>query len=312
MTDPVAYFREVAAAHPRCFWLDGGGAREWSGRRSLIGWLDPADVSLTYSATTRQVRRHHDGVAEVVGDDIFAALGHELASGGEGDQWFGYFGYACRPDLPGDSGPRPVRTRCGCVRATSGSSTTSRAVPVAPAVFGVAPRRPRPDAVPADYRTGFEQVQEELQAGNSYEVNLTHRLDTASDLAPVEAYLRLRELNPAPYAGFLQHDVAGPSGVAAELLARALRAGRCRPDARDQADQGHHPARRRRRGRRTAADAPGRRAEVPQREPDDRRPAPQRPVDGLRARHRRGAGADGRRVLRHRPPARLHRARSPA
>ena len=33
--DPVAYFREIAARHPRCFWLDGGGAREWSGRRSI-------------------------------------------------------------------------------------------------------------------------------------------------------------------------------------------------------------------------------------------------------------------------------------
>ena len=42
---PAAYFREVAAAHPRCFWLDGGGAREWSGRRSIIGWLDDDDVS---------------------------------------------------------------------------------------------------------------------------------------------------------------------------------------------------------------------------------------------------------------------------
>ena len=52
-------------------------------------------------------------------------------------------------------------------------------------------------------------MQEELHAGNSYEVNLTHRVETVSDLAPAAAYLRLRELNPAPYAGFLQHDVDG-------------------------------------------------------------------------------------------------------
>jgi para-aminobenzoate synthetase len=51
-------------------------------------------------------------------------------------------------------------------------------------------------------------VQEQLHAGNSYEVNLTHRLTRTSDLDPVTAYLRLRELNPAPYSGFLQHDVA--------------------------------------------------------------------------------------------------------
>ena len=35
------------------------------------------------------------------------------------------------------------------------------------------------------------------------------------------AYLRLRELNPAPYAGFLQHDVPGRPRLAAELVARS-------------------------------------------------------------------------------------------
>jgi para-aminobenzoate synthetase len=52
-------------------------------------------------------------------------------------------------------------------------------------------------------------VQEQLRAGNSYEVNLTYRRGWESDLDPVAAYLRLRELNPAPYSGFLQHDVDG-------------------------------------------------------------------------------------------------------
>jgi para-aminobenzoate synthetase len=33
-----------------------------------------------------------------------------------------------------------------------------------------------------------------------------------SELDPVAAYLRLRALNPAPYAGFLQHDVEGARG----------------------------------------------------------------------------------------------------
>ena len=45
--DPAVLFASVAAEQPRCFWLDGGGAREWSGRRSLLGWLEPDDVSLT-------------------------------------------------------------------------------------------------------------------------------------------------------------------------------------------------------------------------------------------------------------------------
>jgi para-aminobenzoate synthetase len=53
---------------------------------------------------------------------------------------------------------------------------------------------------------GFRRVREELHAGNSYEVNLTYRRTVESKLDPVTAYLRLRELNPAPYAGFLQHQ----------------------------------------------------------------------------------------------------------
>ena len=62
---------------------------------------------------------------------------------------------------------------------------------------------------PEEYADAFARVQEHLHAGNSYEVNLTHRLSRESDLDPVTAYLRLRELNPAPYSGFLQHDVDG-------------------------------------------------------------------------------------------------------
>ena len=58
MTDPVPFFRDVAATYPRSFWLDGGGARDWSGRRSMVGWLEDDDVSLTYDAATRTVTRH--------------------------------------------------------------------------------------------------------------------------------------------------------------------------------------------------------------------------------------------------------------
>jgi para-aminobenzoate synthetase len=63
--------------------------------------------------------------------------------------------------------------------------------------------------VPEDYAAAYARVQEHLHAGNSYEVNLTYRVVTPSGLAPLDAYLRLRAVNPAPYAGFLQHDVPG-------------------------------------------------------------------------------------------------------
>ena len=226
---PLPVFEEVAAAHPRCFWLDGGGAREWSGRRSLVGWLTPADVSLTYSAATGVVTRHRDGRAEPVGTDVFDVLEAELAAGSPTDQWFGYFGYACRPDLPARLGRRDGRAGTDVPDAVwmrpsqvrlfehleSQEPQGSQQLLGSRNFWGVATPQKfsdpsnswDPDHVPAEYAAAFAQVQEQLHAGNSYEVNLTYRLDTDSGLDPVAAYLRLRALNPAPYAGFLQHDV---------------------------------------------------------------------------------------------------------
>ncbi len=221
MTDPVDFFRGVAARHRRCFWLDGGGAREWSGRRSIIGWLDDDDVSLSWSAARREVREHRGSSSTVVGDDIFAVLEERMRSG---EQWFGYLGYASRPDLPAEPDPllpdamwmrpREVRVFEHEARRSRGSSpallaprTSETSVVERASASESAKRSGGP--VPPAYDDAFATVQEHLHAGNSYEVNLTHRLTRESDLDPVTAYLRLRELNPAPYSGFLQHDVDG-------------------------------------------------------------------------------------------------------
>ena len=224
LLDPVGFFRDVAASYPRCFWLDGGGAREWSGRRSMMGWLSEDDVSLTYSAARREVRRHVGGGSEVVGDDVFAALEAELGAGGPDDHWVGYLGYACRPDLPAATGaglPDAVWMRPAGVRFFDHDPDGQNRH-----LLGEVPadkwRFPRPAGetapAPAAYRAGFAQVQEQLRAGNTYEVNLTYRQATQSAVDPVTAYLRLRELNPAPYAGFLQHDVRDVPDARAWLL----------------------------------------------------------------------------------------------
>ena len=63
--------------------------------------------------------------------------------------------------------------------------------------------------VPVAYAAAFDAVQEALHAGDTYEANLTYRLPVDAERDPVETYLRLRATNPAPYAGFLQHDVPG-------------------------------------------------------------------------------------------------------
>lgn len=202
--DPVEAFARLQARHARCVWLDGGGARDWSRRRSILGWLDDDDVSLSYDAAAREVTRHAGGRSTVVGDDPFTVLEQELAAGRPTDQWFGYFGYAARPDLPAEPDPDlpdAVWLRPSHLREYDHPVLT----PAATGAVG----GPSPDGVPAGYAAAFAQVQEHLRAGNSYEVNLTYRTRTASTLSPAAAYLRLRSANPAPYAGFLQHDVPG-------------------------------------------------------------------------------------------------------
>jgi para-aminobenzoate synthetase len=186
----------------RMFWLDGGGARPWSGRRSIIGVLADDDVSLTYSASVGVVR-HQASASEVVGDDIFDVLEESVgAEAGDPDvHWVGYLGYACNRALPA----RPA------VGVPDAVWMRVRRPLVHEHASGEAPTRPghvpnMPGSTPTAYAEAFRKVQEALHGGYSYEVNLTYRESIESGVDPESAYLRLRADNPAPYAGFLQHD----------------------------------------------------------------------------------------------------------
>jgi para-aminobenzoate synthetase len=207
-------FGKAAAASDRMFWLDGGGARPWSGSRSVLGVLAADDVSLTFDAASRTVLRHCSGSSERVGDDIFEVLEEQVAldRGDPSVSWVGYLGYACRPDLPArpSSGvPDAVWMRAPSSRLrhqdwSSGHPLrmTSEGDPSGTSSGVVAGTATPHDAA---YAEAFAEVQRQLRLGNSYEVNLTYREQVESPLDPVAAYLRLRELNPAPYSGYLQH-----------------------------------------------------------------------------------------------------------
>lgn len=207
VSEPVVEaVRAGLARSDRVFWLDGGGARDWSGRRSLVGVLGDDDVSLSYDAARGEVTRHAGGTDEVVGDDVLAVLETELArdAGDPRVHWVGCLGYAARPDLPArpwGRGPDAVWLRCTDVRFFRHEAARP-APPVAP---GPTPERAGAPRPPSWYAAAFAEVQEQLHAGNSYEVNLTYReqVPPADDL--LAAYLRLRAANPAPYAGLLTH-----------------------------------------------------------------------------------------------------------
>ena len=200
MSDLAARFVDLAERE-RVFWLDGGGSRTWSGRRSLLGALGDEDVSLTYDATAREVRRHTGTHDEVVGDDVFAVLAEEVArdAGDPRVGWAGYLGYACRPDLPAT--PSATVPDAVWMRVRDPVFVDHPIGPQAPARTPTAATGPVPD----DYAAAFAEVQRQLRLGNSYEVNLTYREQLESVVDPVTAYLRLRAASPAPYAGFLRH-----------------------------------------------------------------------------------------------------------
>jgi para-aminobenzoate synthetase len=200
MSDPIDEFEAAAATSDRMFWLDGGGSRPWSGRRSIIGVLGPDDTSLSYDAAAGTVTRYDGTGARVVGGDVFEVLGDELArEAGDPDvHWVGYFGYASRPDFaarPAEVVPDAVWMRVRRPRIIEHEPTAPKEISVEPTAA----------AIPDEYAAAFATVQGELRAGNSYEVNLTYREEVTCLVQPVAAYRRLRSLNPAPYGGYLQH-----------------------------------------------------------------------------------------------------------
>ena len=118
---------------------------------------------------------------------MFAVL--EASASRPGDQWFGYLGYASRPDLPAAPGPTLpdavwMRAARGAVVRPRGRGTArSRRIPARagiPTLGGGATAANESDSPPARTPHAFARVQEHLHAGNSYEVNLTYRLVPAS------------------------------------------------------------------------------------------------------------------------------------
>src|SRR5690606_7951142 len=188
------------------FWLDGAGAMEWSGRHSVVGWLEESDPSVVAPASI----------------DAFAAVEGALAELASHERLVGWFGYAARSDLPArrPAADDPVPDACWLYARRYLVFDPARR-PVPPAGSATAPELPvddlgdPPAPGPArlvrtwsdrDYAPAFDEVQRQLRLGNTYEVNLTYRHVVASGDDPIDVYRRLRRLNPAPYTAYVQHE----------------------------------------------------------------------------------------------------------
>ena len=183
----------------RGFRLDG---RAWT---AVIDPSSAVDLSFTYDAATREVTRHPDGV--VVGDDIFEVLSEQVAADPTA-LWVGYLGYACRPDLrarPAEGIPDATWMRIDASAArgdgSAARSDASTATGDASAARGDASAR-------EVFEVAFAEVQRRLRTGDSYEVNLTRRVDVTPETArdPHDVYATLLAINPAPYAAHLWHE----------------------------------------------------------------------------------------------------------
>lgn len=163
------------------------------------GVLAPDDLSITYDAARREVRAHPGGA--LLGDDVFGVL-DGLLDGDPATLWVGWFGYASNPDLPArpaEGVPDAVWMRAGRVEPLEPLEPAGRV----PTRRGTQP--PEHSTPPSWYAEAFAEVQRQLRAGNTYEVNLTHRIELDSAVDPDTAYARLGAVNPAPYAGHLRH-----------------------------------------------------------------------------------------------------------
>lgn len=238
--DGETVYRELLAAEPVAFWLDGSLTDRLPRRVSVLGTSIDAEV------VTRDVA---DG-------DVFAELNQLLAEraaepppelaglfcGG----YVGYFGYelkALTGGVAAHEAPTPDalwiwanrfvvidhdRDRTHLVALDGGEDWLDRAEEAAadwwmgwidpPAIARLDLESHLEQDRPT-YLAGIARVLEELEAGETYEVNLTNRVRLPAVPDPFEFFCWQRSANPAPYAAFLRYgDLAVASSSPERFL----------------------------------------------------------------------------------------------
>ena len=118
---------------------------------------------------------------------------------GEGNTWL------VLGEEPGD-GRAPVdQRRARILEELSAAPRSEGAVPSG--AGGV--RAPRRCISSEEHRRRIERTRDYIARGDIYQANLAHRFTCAAPGDPVDWYLRLRAVNPAPYMGFARWDEGG-------------------------------------------------------------------------------------------------------
>jgi len=228
-------FRTLAGL-PWCMWLDSAAADEHERFDILVA--DPyvtlrtrgavTEIAARGAAARESQRPPFELVREQLGDPGVAAPGLPFSGGA-----VGYFGYdlgrrleripaiaaadIAMPDLAiglydwavvidhaaqrtwlvGNG--RDERTFAEWPRLVA---RVSAEPPPSPAPFRVR-TRPVSNLDRGAYAAAFHAVQEHIRRGDCYQVNLTQRFEAEAEGDAWHAYVRLREINPAPFAAYL-------------------------------------------------------------------------------------------------------------
>jgi para-aminobenzoate synthetase component I len=73
-----------------------------------------------------------------------------------------------------------------------------------------------------DYLRAVRRVLDYIQAGDIYQANLSHRFIARGRVDPLDLYLKLKRISPAPFASFLAWDDLAIVGASPELFYRTL------------------------------------------------------------------------------------------
>ncbi|MGX4690673.1 anthranilate synthase component I family protein [Streptomyces sp. JNUCC 63] len=116
------------------------------------------------------------------------------------------------PQLPVTAGREPLRSVVDAVRAQGVPGT---AVPEAPAPLSV-----RDTMDEATFVERAERCLRHIGIGDSYQIQIGHRIDVESELTPLEVYQRLRHRSPSPYMYLVPWADRTVIGASPELFVR--------------------------------------------------------------------------------------------
>ncbi|WP_181416753.1 anthranilate synthase component I family protein [Nitrospira lenta] len=151
--------------------------------------------------------------------DLVVAFDHSS------DEWHLMF---CPPLKRFLGEPREKLYREGCDRLAALEAQLSSPHPQAPSAHSFAPVSFRPQQTQDSYMDRVRRCQEYIAAGDLYQANLSHRFSVTSDsfthqaglATELQAYARLRRMNPSPFSGLLRMGNTSFISTSPERLVR--------------------------------------------------------------------------------------------